>query len=161
MASAQQHYKDRLEPVVGEPIVRALFFQSARARSMATVLFRLGQRSAGRGGLNAQIGQGNAVVVTATRVVLIRGLQEPYEIFGDWPRAAVSGSAVRKHLITARTELRDASDQWMLRTTLTTPAGPVTFDMDEERGGRPMLKALGVPLPPLKEDRWWRSRPFD
>lgn len=160
MASAQQEYKDRLEPVVGEPIVRALFFQSARARSMTTVLFRLGQRSAGRGGLNAQIGQGNAVVVTATRVVLVRGLQEPYECFGDWPRASVSGTAVRKHIVTTGNMVRRDSEQWMLRTTLMTPDGAVTFDMDEERGGRPMLKALGVPLPPLKKDTWWRARPF-
>lgn len=165
MASVQQQYQDILEPVVGEPIVRALFFQSSYARSMATVVLRLGQRAAGSGGLDAQIGQGNFVVVTATRVVLLRGLQAPYESIGEWSRSSVTGSAVRKHLTSTRrsawTDQLHTSEQWMLRTTLQTPDGPITFDIDEERGGRPMLKALGVALPPLKKATWWRSQPFD
>ncbi len=161
MASAQQSIKDLMEPVVGEPVVRALVFLSSRARSPATVVFRLGQRAAGSGGLNAQIGQGNFVVVTKTRVVLVRGLQAPYEIFGQWPCASVTGAAVRKHLSDNGGQGGHDSDQWVLRTTLQTPDGPVTFDIDEERGGRPMLKALGVELPPVKPKTWWRSRPFD
>jgi hypothetical protein len=163
MTTVEDSFTELLQPLVGEPLVAAQAFQSSRAHSLAVIVLRLGQRAAGTGGLNAQIGPGsNLIAITATRVVLVRRPgREPYVVFGDWPRDSVSGAAVRKHLTDNGRRGGHNFNQWMLRTTLQTPDGPVTFDLDEERGGRDTLAALGVPLPELKPKTWWRSQPFD
>lgn len=161
MTTLDVSFTEILEPIVGEPLVAAQTFRSSRASSTSVTLLRLRRHAAGSGDLNAQIGPGNFIAITATRVVLVRGLREPYTVFGDWPLASVSGAAVRKHLTDNGGQGGHTFSEWMLRTTLQTPGGPVTFDLNEERGGRDILAALGVALPALKPQTWWRSQPFD
>lgn len=141
-----------LEPLVGEPVLAAMMFMAPTARSLSMIAVRTVQRAMNSGGIAAQFGAGgNLIAVTPTRVMLFRGLIQPLELIAHWPRPFVSGTAVRKHWTGSGEQLHD---QWLLRTTLATPDGEVRLDLDEERGGRRMLQALGIAVPEQAKSRW-------
>ena len=141
-----------LEPVVGEPVVAGMLFMAPTATSLSMIAVRMVQRAANSGGIAAQFSAGgNLIAVTRTRVMLFRGIVQPLELIAQWPRQFVTGSAERKHRTGSGERL---IDQWLLRTTLTTPDGAVRLDLDEVRGGRAMLGALGIAVPEQQTSRW-------
>ncbi len=128
------------EPLVGGPVLAGMLFMAPTARSLSMVALRLAQRALKSGWHRCAVRRrGNLIAVTTTRVMLFRGIIQPLELIAQWPRPFVSGAAERKHWTGSGEQLHE---QWLLRTTLTTPDGDVRLDLDEERGGRKMLEAL-------------------
>lgn len=141
-----------LEPIVLEPVLAGMLFMAPTATSMSMIAVRMVQRAAKSGGIGAQFSAaGNLIAVTQTRVMLFRGIVQPLELIAQWPRQLVTGVAERKHRTGNGERL---IDQWLLRTTLTTPDGDVRLDLDEVRGGRTMLAALGIAVPEQSPSRW-------
>jgi hypothetical protein len=143
-----------LQPLVGEPVLAGMLFMAPTSTSLSMMAVRMVQRAAKAGGIGAQFSAGgNLIAVTQTRVMLFRGIVQPLELIAQWPRQSVSGSAERKHR-TGNGQRQPLWDQWLLRTTLTTPDGDVRVDLNEERGGRTMLAALGIAVPEQSTSRW-------
>lgn len=149
--------EQQLEAIVGEPVVCAMLFMPPGARSLFTIMFRLAQRAVRRGGLAAQFWVGgNVIVVTETRVMLYRGISQPLRLLASWRRTSVTGTAKSKHWTGRGAQ---AHDQGLLRTTLVTPNGAVTLDLDEVGGGRAMLQALAIALPEQATSKSWATGP--
>ncbi|MCW3016924.1 MAG: hypothetical protein JWO02_4016 [Solirubrobacterales bacterium] len=147
-----------LEAAAGEPVRFGASFSPPRFQSTFLTLWRLGQRATGSGGIGAQFAVNNYIAVSESRVLLWRGPVQPELLLAQWPRDAVTGTAIRKHWVSGG-DL--GHDKWILRTTLSTPDGEVVIDLDEKQGGRKMLRSLGVKVPEQKPRRWWRSSPDD
>ena len=135
----------RLSIVAGEPVTDGMMFMSTTSRSLLGMALRPLLRAAGKGGIGAKFGAGgNLIGVTATRVLLYRGLVDPFVVIAEWPRSVVTGDAVRKTWVGRGEQLHS---QDLFKTTLHTPDGDVKLELDQKRGGEKMLKALGISIP--------------
>jgi hypothetical protein len=150
--SSARTVKELVEPAAGEAVIAAGTFAPVGVRSTFMSVLRLARRATGAGGLAAQFQINNFIAVTESRVLLWQGNSGLGELIVEWPRGAVSGTAKRKHWVGAGEQLRD---KWFLRSTMTTPDGQVVLDIDENGGGRNVLRKLGIDVPKRGKSKWW------